>query len=395
MSFLIALIVLFLNSSTVFAQDVEEGISQKKGFKLAGIPNLNYNSDDGYGYGARLSLFNHGDGGYSPYFYTAETDILVTTGGQRRFIVFFDSPYFLNKNQRLIFELRYHKHNYSEYYGIGNDTEYHEEFTDSDNPVNFINKNYYRFRRNRSTFWINYQRFIGSFKTLAGFGISNTDIELHNGITLLRTDKDITGRNGGFTNYLKVGIIYDTRDFEPSPSKGDWTDVILELSGKAIGSSYDYTRFTFTNRHYFKLMKNVVLAERFIFEKNWGDIPFYEMAFFESSYKIEEGVGGAKSVRGLLKNRLFGPAKLFGNLELRWRLFDFRMMKQNFYFSLNCFSDFGRVWKKDEHISFTDFHLTQGGGIHIGWNENFIFAVDAATSDEVNMAIYIGVGYLY
>ena len=42
-----------------------------------------------------------------------------------------------------------------------------------------------------------------------------------------------------------------------------------------------------------------------------------------------------------------------------------------------------------------DFHTGQGGGVHLGWNETFIITADVATSNEVDLAFYLGIGYLY
>ena len=392
MCFLVLYILLVSCLTPVFAQnEIAENV--QKGFKLAGVPNINYNSDEGFGYGARLSCFNHAGGGYNPYYYVIDANLFLTTGGRKEFFIFFDSPYLLNSDNRITCELKYQKYNFFPYYGIGNDTEYREELTKKGNS-DFINENYYLYERVRSTFWINYQQLYGTFKLLGGVGFASTDINLHDGKTLLEGD-EVLGKNGGITNYLKFGVIHDTRDFEPAPGSGDWTDIIIEYSNRFLGSDYDYTRITLTNRYYITIFRNFVFAERIVLEKVWGGVPFYEMSFFESSYRIQEGLGGAKSVRGLLLNRFVGPAKLFGNLELRWRLFDFTMKKQNLYIAWSGFYDFGKVLKKNQKFTSANLHSGYGSGLHIGWNENFIISLDFARSVEVDFALYIGIGYLY
>lgn len=363
------------------------------GFKVVGLPTLKFDSDEGIGYGARASLFDHAEGGYNPYFYTLEADVLLTTKGRRRFFVFFDSPHLLGPQERLTAEIKYEKLDPAPFYSLGNDAPYDEALTD-DASADFVNDDYYGFERARFTFWTTYQRRLGPFKALGGLGLVHSRIALSDGPTLLQADA-ATGKDGGFTNYAKVGLIYDTRDFEPAPGHGDWTDVILEVSSNLWGSDYDYARLTLTNRHYVTLAPRLVFAQRIVFEKSWGTIPFYEMAFFGSSYKIEEGLGGSNSVRGLLRNRFLGPMKLFGNLELRWRVWDFRLLKQDLYVALSGFLDYGRVWRDGEAFALGDFHTGQGGGVHLGWNETFIVTADAATSNEVDRAFYLSVGYLY
>ena len=392
MCFLVFFLLIISCLTSVYAED-GGGKNVQKGLKFAGVPNISYNSDEGFGYGARLSCFHHAEGGYNPYHSVLDTNIFLTTGGRKEFFIFFDSPYMLKSNYRITCELKYQKYNFSPYYGIGNDTEYHEKLTEMGNR-DFIHEQYYRYERIRSTFWINFQYLFGTFQFLGGVGLANTDITMYDGKTVLGDD-EVLGKNGGITNYVKFGVIHDTRDFEPAPGKGDWTDIIIEYSNRILGSDYDYTRITLTNRYYLTVYRNVVFAERIVLEKIWGGVPFYEMAFFESSYRIQEGLGGAKSVRGLLLNRFVGPAKLFGNLELRWRLFDFSLMKQNMYFAWSGFYDFGRVWKENQTLTPENIHYGYGSGLHIGWNENFIISLDFARSMEVDSALYIGIGYLY
>jgi hypothetical protein len=43
----------------------------------------------------------------------------------------------------------------------------------------------------------------------------------------------------------------------------------------------------------------------------------------------------------------------------------------------------------------SDLHRGYGGGLHVGRGENFVVSVDAATSAETGLQIYIGLGYLY
>ena len=106
-------------------------------------------------------------------------------------------------------------------------------------------------------------------------------------------------------------------------------------------------------------------------------------------------MGGAKSARGLLKNRYLGPVETFGNLELRWRLTDFRMAGQNLFLALSAFYDFGGAWNNLDDFSLDTLHGGQGGGVHVGWDESFIISIDGAKGEDVGLALYIGIGYLF
>ncbi len=66
-----------------------------------GLPALNYDSDEGFGYGVLFELYNYGDGGYSPYRFTIQPTVFLTTGGRRQFNLFFDAPHLLPEGWRI------------------------------------------------------------------------------------------------------------------------------------------------------------------------------------------------------------------------------------------------------------------------------------------------------
>ena len=53
----------------------------------------------------------------------------------------------------------------------------------------------------------------------------------------------IVGCGGGRDNGLRLGISYDTRDFEPDPNRGVFLDAASTSARVALGSQYDYVRF--------------------------------------------------------------------------------------------------------------------------------------------------------
>jgi len=403
--------IILLVCSLGFSQSKE-----RKGWGWGGVPAINYNADEGFGYGVVGNIYNYSTGGYSPYYWTVQPQIFFTTGGKQEHWLFFDSPYVLGQGYRITAELKMLKQQYNAYYGIGNNSIYDEAFIevdDDDNPVDpalYRNKYYYTHYRGRLSFTASLVKAFQShpngrplLSALVGFGVISTENKLDENITKLQEDlaagivtqKEI---DGGLTNYVKLGMIHDTRDNEPAPNKGHWTDLVSEIYTGVIGSDYDFVKLTFTDRHYFPLMPRLVYAQRIMLEKMFGDPPFYEMTFYGSSYKIDEGLGGSKSIRGIFKNRFIGDTKFFMNTELRFKFLEFSGLGQDFYLATNAFCDFGKVWSDRDAENKNDFanlHFGYGGGLHIGWNENFIVAVDAGTSEETGLQLYIGLGYLY
>ena len=128
-----------------------------------------------------------------------------------------------------------------------------------------------------------------------------------------------------------------------------------------------------------------------------------------------DGLGGAKNLRGILRNRVVGDGVAWGNIEARWRIVDFVVAKQNIYIGLNGFFDAGMVVQevdieqdgvdpiaKDDYFDFSydpdKIHPSAGAGLRIGWNENFIIAVDYGFAldpkDGLN-GLYIAFGNLF
>ena len=84
-------ILLVLPTSVVLAQEGQG----PTGWEPNGLPAINYDSDEGFGYGVLLELYNYGSGGYAPYRFTLQPTVFLTTGGRRDFTLFFDAPHLL------------------------------------------------------------------------------------------------------------------------------------------------------------------------------------------------------------------------------------------------------------------------------------------------------------
>jgi len=212
---------------------------------------------------------------------------------------------------------------------------------------------------------------------------------------------------GGKTNYIKLGLVYDTRDNEPNPMSGIWTEALLTTVPEFLGSDFSYTMLTATHRQYFTLIeRDLSFAYRLGYQGVIsGDIPFYMLPWYQSSFKLQEGMGGSKSLRGILKNRVVGNSILMANLELRYKFLHTVIAGQNLYLALNAFTDLGQVLQPYEVEGTTlpefndeSMHVSFGGGFRIALNENFIVAVDygmAKDEQDGNSGLYIGLGYLY
>lgn len=118
-------------------------------------------------------------------------------------------------------------------------------------------------------------------------------------------------KHGGKHTLLKAGIIYDTRDNEPNPMRGIWTDVTLIAAPSFLSKSgLAFGKIALTHRQYFTLLKrDLNFAYRISYQgKLFGQIPFYMLPFIFNCPPAytRDGLGGGKTIRGVLRNRIVG-----------------------------------------------------------------------------------------
>jgi len=139
-------------------------------------------------------------------------------------------------------------------------------------------------------------------------------------------------------------------------------------------------------------------------------MPFYMLPFVFDSKITRDGLGGSKTMRGIMRNRVVGESMAFGTLELRYKFLRTVVFNQNLYIAISGFMDSGTVLKKYEFdtsgvpagqiIYDTDesIHLSFGGGLHFALNENFVVAIDygiAADKRDGTSGLYIGLNWLF
>jgi len=318
------------------------------------------------------------------------------------------------------------------FYGFnGYESVYHSAWED-DAASNYITRMFYRHDRKLTRLLTNFQRRLGSdhLRWVAGFGVWNTTVDtvnidkLNKGKSTSEALPDTSGlysryigkgyipskeAHGGMTNFVKLGLVYDSRDNEPNPMQGIWTEALLTIVPEFLGSDFSYTQLTVTHRQYFTIIpRDLSFAYRLGYQGILsGHIPFFMLPFYQSSYKTEEGLGGSKSLRGILKNRIVGKSIAFGNFEFRWKFYRTVILGQNIYLALNTFLDGGRVIEEYGNQTYQQvtndspeekIHFSYGAGLRIALNENFIVSADygiAADPQDGTSGLYIGLGYLY
>lgn len=365
-----------------------------QGWEVAGVPALNFDADEGFGLGAAFELYNYG-GLVRPYRLTIQPTVLLTTEGRRDVTVFFDAPA-MARRWRVTAFTGSEQQLAQPYYGVGNATAYDPNAERPPNPY------FYRFGRERLRLTTDLQHRLGSSaaRVLIGGGVTRSTFDLtphDSGTTLLATqlsDKTPAPERG---NYLRVGILWDTRDQEIGPHQGTWAEALVQRVSAGLGATSDFTRWTTTVRQYVPVAGRLTFAQRVIAQGIQGNAPFDELATIQSSYKQQEGLGGSGSIRGIPKDRYIGKSLLLSNSELRWRAADFSLLHRNSFLALSSFVDAGRVWS-DQFVlreTFDDLHVGYGGGVRLGLGPSFIVSTDVGHSSESKAAIYVGLGWGY
>ena len=78
--------------------------------------------------------------------------------------------------------------------------------------------------------------------------------------------------NGGITSAIKLGLMYDTRDYEAAPSKGIWAEAHVTLAPRFLGTTSSYYRYMATFRQYVPLVgEDLVFAYRLNYQETFGN----------------------------------------------------------------------------------------------------------------------------
>ena len=361
-------------------------------WELVALPALNFNSDEGFGYGALLEAYNYGPG-TGPYRFVVQPTVLLITRGRRDITLFFDAPRLLPNGWRVDAFAGLERELAAPYYGLGNDAPFDSTLTREPNPY------YYRYGRDRVRLLANVQRPIGSsrLRAVAGMGyatVSTDATPFDSGTTLFAAD--FAGEPTGTLVHVRAGLVWDSRDREVGPANGWWNELLVQQVAKPLGASHSYTRVTAAMRRYTPLGARVTWASRVVAQQAKGDVPVYDLATIQSSHRQEEGLGGSKVLRGIPKNRVMGKGLLLANNELRWRAKDFSLLGRSSFVVLSGFLDAGRVWKEDIRLAEAtkDLWTGYGGGVRLGLGANSVIAVDVGRSPGTTQ-LYIGLGYAF
>ncbi|MBO4918112.1 MAG: BamA/TamA family outer membrane protein [Bacteroidales bacterium] len=436
----------------------------KTGINLGPLPAVAFDADKGFQYGALLNVYDYGDGSsYPNYDSKWYFEASFFTKGSQLYTVSYD-------NKVLIPGVRWSSTVTStvdkafDFYGFNGYVSYYDydriaagnENKKVQDPARYMYSPFYRVARVQV---LGKTDLVGDitphFKWEAGYHISYfkegeidreninrgkedynrfpgttpTLFEIYRQLGLISDEE----ADGGLTSSIRLGLTYDTRDKEGAPSRGVWAEGHVTAAPKWLGTSNPHYRYSLTFRQYLPIVRNDVLtlAYRLNYEGTiGGNAPYYVLPYMTvmGDYYDREGMGGYRTVRGLMRSRVVGLDMAAYNAELRWRFTRFQMFNQNIALGLSAFSD-GTMVTRGRNMTPTKTlpygfitpsrifsselgkdkpHITVGAGFRFIMNENFIVAVEYGTPvsrfvDKSNPiygqdgtgAFYINTGYLF
>lgn len=401
----------------------------KKGFAFGALPAISFDSDLGFQYGALVNLYHYGDGSRFPkYDHSLYMEYSRYTKGTGINRLMYDTEKII-PGVRSTVDVTYFTDQMMDFFGFNG----YQTYYDAD--LSEQTRHFYKNERNMFRIKADFQGNFGKskFGWVAGYSFYNFAIDTVNikkldiapvaGGTLyqrylkygLIPQDEATG---GSINYLKVGLRYDSRDQNACPMKGIWTEAVLQTAPAFINDK-PHTKFALIHRQYFTLTKDISLAYRIDYQTTIGKdkVPYYAQPLLITSFltgATNQGLGGNRTLRGVLRNRVVGDDVAFGNFEFRYKFVRFELFKQNFYVGTNLFFDAGMILKPiDIDVALTEsqkselkltgddsgkLHSAVGAGLKIGWNENFIISADfgkALNEQDGNTGFYIGLNYLF
>lgn len=458
---ILSIFLLALMAASATAQD---STNIRKGWTFGVLPSFAYDADLGLQLGALTNVYYFGDGKIYPgYYHSFYAEAAYTTKHYGLFRLSYDSKYLI-PGHRLSIDLTYLPDQMCDFYGFnGYATHYNPGYADPSSP-HYLTRAYYKMKRDMFRFSADLQGTIAKpwyWNVGAGllyYNYGSVDVDRLNkfakddplpneptlfdeyvrlgyitqpGIHLLTDLPPFSAQ--GYHPYLHGGLTFDTRDRQQNPRRGIHADAFLTYyAGLGDMSDYNCLKFNAAWRHYLPIIQNrLTFAYRLGTQLNVaGNSPFYLNTYLNQLYMqrvIYEGLGGANSIRGIMRNRILAEGVAFANVEFRVQVAHFRIGKENFYIGLNPFMDAGMVVQPydkvvsdphqvilaattdgiiydyeayyDESNLYTP-HLSAGCGLKVAMNDNFVLSVDWATAldkqDNGKFSnLYIKMGYMF
>lgn len=356
-------------------------------YSFAAVPLVSYSSDVGLGLGLRAFVQRKLNDDTSPPM-ALEAQGFATTGGTQLHFLHLDLPGLLDAKTRLDVLAGYARNTAAPYYGIGNHAA----------PLASTPSSFYSYTEDAPLVRLRLRRRIwGSLSILLGYRLLLDSVGVAPD-TLLAAQTPL-GTAGDRFSEIALGLAFDTRDEELSPTNGVLIEGTLRATAPVLGASQSSLGSFFSASAYRTLVPRLVLAGRIAVDAIWGSVPFDRLQDFGSlvsPFFLLDGVGGGTTVRGLIQSEYIGHTKAIGNVELRWQFLQLSVWHEQVGLSALAFADAGRVWDGPDPADLPDLglHFGTGGGLRIAWGKTVLLRADAGYA-EGRVRLYADFGHVF
>ena len=271
----------------------------KKGFGFGALPAISYDSDLGFQYGALVNLYDYGDGSSFPkYNHSLYLELSTYTKGTTIARMRYDSERLIPK-VRTTLDVAYVPDQMADFFGFnGYQSAYNAALAKQ-------YRNFYKNEKDVFRIKADFQGYFGEskFGWVAGYAFYNFKMDTVDvvklglpsvpGGDLFQKYKswgliDATEAGGGSLNYFKLGLKYDTRDQLACPTKGIFTEAVVQTAPKFVNQDFPHTKMAVIHRQYFTLAKGLLFAYRLDYQTTLGNskVPYYAQPELITSYLI-------------------------------------------------------------------------------------------------------------
>jgi hypothetical protein len=400
------MIVLAAWLGTAAAQDVPEAAEadeevdpwDRRGWGFGGLPAVNYNSDEGFGFGVVGSAYRY-NGELQPYKTAVNLVLFVTTFGIHSHSLEVDTLELADRPLRLTVRGELATTNTSNYCGVGPEVTCDPDAAEAaiaavspplegeahDDAV----RRYYRTRFLNPNGLVDLRWAIDPMPHRVelvvgwrGRGILPGDFQERTPWPHSLYAEDFPGGEAGFVSALQVGVMADNRDNEPAPVRGYWVEGTVRAASVIFGSTYDYVAWNLTLRGYRPLgTDRLVLADRVVFDQLVGEAPTLELSIPGGTQRYTF-YGSLNAGRGIRLRRYVGRLKAMNQTELRATFWRPTVAGVDLELTALGFLDLGFVGADplDFGPAFSHPLPATGGGLRIAVDRNFVVRGDVGVS---------------
>ena len=396
LSFILAVAVASPVDSPPVAPTEKKKPWDRVGWGWGGVPALNFNSDEGFGFGVVASLYRY-NGGLQPYKTGMTLIVFATTRGLQAHSFEIDALRLANTPIRLWVRGALDSTAVDNYCGLGPDVTCDpavaEQAADDSGlsgaaREDFVRR-FYRTRYIYPNMRINLRYKLDPmphrlevFAGYRGSGIIQGTFSERGPWPGSLYERDFGEGEEGFLNVFQAGAMLDNRDNEPAPTRGYWIEGSVRGAFSLFGDDWRYFGFNTTLRGYVPLFtERVVFANRLVVDGIIGNAPIRELATPGGTQRYT-GYGSFNAGRGIRQRRFIGEAYAMNQAELRVLVLPFTVFKVPVDLHLLGFADVGFVGAE-----FSDFGRmfatplpSGGGGLRVALDKNFIVRADLGFS---------------